>query len=281
MLTHANALSEAAAGYRVLLCDVWGVVHNGVAAYPAACAALAQARRDGKAVVLLTNSPRPSASVARQLEGLGVPAGTYDRIVTSGDVTRHLIEAGPRRIFFLGPERDRVLLSGLAVETVDRDEAEAILCTGLFDDAGETPDDYQTMLDAFCKRGLPMICANPDVVVERGERLVYCAGALAALYEELGGETRIAGKPFAPIYEEAMQVASALVQGIDRQEVLAIGDGLATDVRGAQDFGLDVLYISAGVHARHYGGANLDADCFRAYLAEHGAAPRFWMESLV
>lgn len=282
MLKRTSRLADITTDYDVVLCDVWGVVHNGARAFPQACAALADARQAGKRVILLTNSPRPWQSVERQIETLGVPKEAFDRIVTSGDVTRKLIGEGPSRIFFLGPERDHVLLSGLDVEVVGEAEAEAVLCTGLFDDEKEGPEDYRDLLTRFRARDLPMICANPDLVVERGERLVYCAGALAALYAELGGETRISGKPYRPIYEAAMAAARSLSGSADKARTIAVGDGLATDVKGAQDYGLDVLYIGAGIHARNYAGSDdVDEGRLEAYLAEQGATPRFWMQRLV
>jgi len=281
MLKRTSRLADITPEYDVVFCDVWGVVHNGARAFPQACAALADARKEGKTVVLLTNSPRPWRSVERQIESLGVPENAFDRIVTSGDVTRKLISEGPSRIFFLGPERDHVLLSGLDVEMVGEEEAAAVLCTGLFDDETEGPEDYRELLERLHARGLPMICANPDLVVERGDRLVYCAGSLAALYAELGGETRISGKPYRPIYEAAMAVARSLSGAADKARTLAVGDGIATDVKGAQDYGLDVLYIGAGIHARNYaGGGELDEGRLEAWLAEQGATPRFWMQHL-
>lgn len=281
MLKRTSRLADITPDYDVVLCDVWGVVHNGARAFPQACEALAGARKDGKTVILLTNSPRPWRSVERQVEALGVPKEAFDRIVTSGDVTRKLIAEGPSRIFFLGPERDHVLLSGLDVDTVDEEEAEAVLCTGLFDDETEGPEDYRALLERFHARKLPLICANPDMMVERGDKLVYCAGALAALYAELGGETRISGKPYRPIYEAAMAIARSLSGSAEKARTLAVGDGIATDVKGAQDYGLDVLYIGAGIHARNYGGAGaLDENGLEAWLAEQGATPRFWMQQL-
>ena len=281
-MRRASRLAEVSRHYDVILSDVWGVVHNGARSYPAACAALAAEREAGRTVVLITNSPRRWRSVVAQMRSLGVPDETYDRIVTSGDVTRHLVAAGPRRVFFIGPEREHELFADLDIELVGEDEAEVILCTSPYDDDVEGPDDYRDLLGRLRKRDLPFICANPDMMVERGDRLVYCAGALAKVYADLGGETLIAGKPYRPIYEAAMEEAMAERGRIDRSSVLAIGDGLATDVRGAQDFGLDVLYISSGIHARHYGETGtVDEARLSAYLDEHDARPRYWMQHLV
>ncbi|MGN6549208.1 MAG: TIGR01459 family HAD-type hydrolase [Pararhizobium sp.] len=282
MLKQTRHLADITADYDVILSDVWGVVHNGVSSFPQACAALAAARAAGKTVILITNSPRPWKSVAEQLDAIGVPRESFDRIVTSGDVTRHLIADGPKRVVLIGPERDCELVAGIDVELVPEAEAEVVLCTGLFDDDTEHPEEYRAMLERLSGRGLPMICANPDLVVERGHRLVPCAGALATIYRELGGETRISGKPHRPIYEEAMATARALVGDVDKRRTLAIGDSILTDVKGAADYGLDILYIGGGIHAKHYaGGDTIDAGKLEAYLAEQGVAPRFWMQRLV
>lgn len=247
-------LDEIAAPYAVLLSDVWGVLHNGVAAFPDACAALARARQAGKKVILVTNAPRPGAVVEQHLARLGVPRESWDRIVSSGDVTRHLIAEGPRRVFHIGDEVDLSIYEGLDVELVEEFEASAVVCTGLFDDEVEQPEDYAEMLMRMRARDLPFICANPDIVVERGDRLVWCAGALARDYAHLGGRTLIAGKPHKPIYDEAMSVAAGMLgREVAPGEVLAIGDGMLTDVKGAVGAGLDVLFITAGIHAAEYG----------------------------
>jgi HAD superfamily hydrolase (TIGR01459 family) len=261
--------------YSVILSDVWGVVHNGVRASPEACAALARARAGGLAVILITNAPRPRREVEAQLRMLSVPPGTYDGLITSGDVTRDLIAAGPRRVFHLGPERDMTLYEGLDVEPVDEFEADVVVCTGLFDDETETPEDYAEFLRRIRSRDLPFICANPDIVVERGDALVWCAGALARDYARLGGRTLIAGKPHRPIYEAALKAAASLLgRPVGPSEVLAIGDGVMTDVKGADQAGMDVLYVSAGIHAREYGETH-EPDLARltAFLEKHGHHP--------
>lgn len=268
-------LDELTGGYRAILCDVWGVVHNGVEAHPAAVAALARARRQGLAIVLITNAPRPYASVEAQLHQLGVTPQAYDRVVTSGDVTRDLIAEGPRDVFHIGSDRELTIYDGLDVSLTEESEARVVVCTGLFDDEVETPADYADLLHRLRARDLPMICANPDIVVERGEKLIWCAGALARDYAVLGGRTRIAGKPHRPIYEAALKAAGELVgRELATSEVLAIGDGVMTDVKGASDNGLDVLYVSGGIHWRDY-GETLDYDPPRlaAFLVKHGYKP--------
>lgn len=275
MVKFVGSLQDVAGSYAVLLCDVWGVVHNGVRPFLDAAAALARARQDGVPVVLLTNSPRVASGVARQLETIGVPGSAWDRIVTSGDVTRDLIRQGPRRVFHLGPERDESIFDGIDVEAVEERDADIVVCTGLMDDETETPQDYAEQLRRLRSRDLPMICANPDLVAERGDKMVWCAGALARDYGLMGGRTLIAGKPHRPIYEAALQAASdVLGRDVGRQEALAIGDGMLTDVKGATDNGIDVLYVSAGIHAADYGDPDRpDPQRLAAFLTQHGQAP--------
>lgn len=281
MAERIDALTDVCGNYDLILCDVWGVLHNGVDPFPLAGEALTKAREGGTSVVLITNSPRPQDGVIAQLELIGVPGSAFDRIVTSGDVTRHLIAEGPDKVFLLGPERDMPLFDGLDVEVVGEADATSIVCTGFFDDETEQPEDYRDMLAGFISRDVPLICANPDLIVERGHKLVPCAGAVAALYKEMGGETRIAGKPHAPIYREAMAVAEQVRGPIDRSRVMAIGDGMPTDVKGALDAGLDLLYISAGIHAAEYMvGGKTDEDALDAYLARENANPKWWMPRL-
>ncbi|MCT6838234.1 MAG: TIGR01459 family HAD-type hydrolase, partial [Bifidobacteriales bacterium] len=250
--------------------------------FAAASNALQRAREAGQTVILITNAPRPFAGVAQQIKILGVPDAAYDRIVTSGDVTRDLIRNAPRRVFHLGPERDETLYEGLDVELTEEREADVVVCTGFFDDDAEGPDDYADMLTRFRSRNLPFICANPDIVVERGDRLIWCAGALARDYGQLGGRTLIAGKPHRPIYEAAIAAAEAVRGGpVDLTRVLAIGDGMLTDVKGADLFGIDVLYISGGIHAGDYvRGGIFDLEKLLGFLKKHGSNPVATMPAL-
>ena len=274
-------LGEITDGFDVILSDVWGVLHNGVSAFPAATVALHEARKAGKTVVLITNAPRPASGVIETLRALGVPDDAYDRIITSGDVTRGLIAEGPKKVFLLGPERDLPLLDGLDVENVGEAEAQSVVCTGFFDDETETPEDYTEMLKGFIARNVPMICANPDLVVERGERIIPCAGAMAAYYEQLGGEVRIAGKPHAPIYEACLAAAKEVRGAFAMDRVLAIGDGMPTDVKGAIASGLNLLYISGGIHVAEYTlNGQTDEALLNAYLKGQGASPGWWMPRL-
>jgi HAD superfamily hydrolase (TIGR01459 family) len=270
-----RSLEDIASQYQAVLCDVWGVVHNGVRAFPNACSALAAARDRGLAVVLITNAPRPSPDVIEQFKSLGVPDGAWDVVVTSGDVTRDLIAAGPRKIYHLGPDRDVSIYDGIDIDMVEEFEASAVVCTGLFDDETEVPEDYAAALRRFRARDLPFICANPDIVVHRGERLIWCAGALARDYALLGGRTLISGKPHRPIYEASLKAAGQVLgREIGARDVLAIGDGMLTDIKGAADNGIDVLYVSGGIHAGEYGDVdNPDPAALAAFLEAHGRRP--------
>jgi HAD superfamily hydrolase (TIGR01459 family) len=275
LMKNIARLDEIFDAYDVVLCDVWGVIHNGEWSFPAASAALMRARDAGKCVVLVTNSPRPRAGVKVQMSGLAVPDGCYDEIVTSGDVTRDLIRAAPPKVFHIGSDRDLTIYDGTHAELVEERDAQVVVCTGLFDDEVEKPEDYAQLLQRLRSRNLPFICANPDIVVERGERMIYCAGAIAREYGLLGGHTLVAGKPHAPIYELALKEAEALIgRPVDRAKVVAIGDGLLTDVKGAMNNGFDLLYISSGIHAKEYGShGNPDAAQLDAWVQKNGIAP--------
>lgn len=246
----ASGLSELSSRYDVLLCDVWGVIHNGRESFPAACAALARFKAEVGPVVLISNSPRPNGPVIEQLAGFGVLPEAFSAVATSGDATRTLLaERAPGPAFWLGPERDAPLYEGLPLEFSTLDDARFISCTGPFDDETEAPEDYRQRFMGAVARGLEMVCANPDIVVQRGDKLIYCGGALAQLYEALDGRVTMAGKPHPPIYDLALaKAADALGRAADRARVLCIGDGLPTDVRGANAQGLDCLFIASGIH---------------------------------
>ncbi|WP_439371144.1 TIGR01459 family HAD-type hydrolase [Bradyrhizobium sp. PMVTL-01] len=255
-LHFAESLRELVGGVDVVLSDIWGVVHNGLESFPEACEALHTYRSRGGTVILITNAPRPADSVQRQLRKLGVPDETYDAIVSSGDLTRLYVAEHPgRKMFWLGPERDSSIYRGLDAKTAPLEEADYIVCTGLYDDETETAEDYRGMMLKARERKLTLVCANPDIVVERGDRLIYCAGAVAELYRELGGEVIFYGKPHRPIYERAMRLAGER-QGhmIDRRRVLAIGDSVRTDLTGAREFGIDCLFVTRGIHAEEFEG---------------------------
>lgn len=243
-----------AANYKLLLSDVWGVVHNGVAAYPAACAALKRARSEGATVVLISNAPRPGTVVAKQIAKWGVPADCYDAVVASGDVARAELERrSEARLFHLGPERDLPNYDGLPNKLVGEDECDIAVVTGPFNDEVEVAEDYRSRFEKMIRRGVLMLCANPDLVVERGDKLIVCAGALAQLYEQMGGKAIYAGKPYAPIYDRVVAVAEKIRgETIKKSEMLAIGDGARTDLKGASLQGIDCLFITGGIHAEDF-----------------------------
>lgn len=279
-----RSLGDLVGRYDALLCDVWGVVHDGRKALERPCAALSRWGRDAGPVTLISNSPRRSRDVALQLDGLGVPRTAWSSLVTSGDVTRDLLRArAPGPAFAIGPERDLPLYEGLGLEFAPIAEAAFISCTGLFDDESETPQDYLELLPPAAARGIPMICANPDRVVQRGDRLVYCAGALADLYEEAGGDVFMAGKPHPPIYEASLRAAAEAVgHGLDHRRTLAVGDALATDMAGAAAQGLDALFVAGGIHAAEtlVGAGEVDAARVAALLGQSNLTARYAMAEL-
>ena len=276
--------STLAPGYDALMCDVWGVVHNGVTAFPEACDALKRARQAGAVVVFITNAPRPDTVVARQLDALHVPRDTYDAIVSSGNVTRGEIEKRPgQSLFHMGPQRDVEIFTGLDVHFEPLERADYVVCSGLDDDDTEKPDDYRARLSIMLARKLPMVCGNPDVVVERGDKLVYCAGSVADLYASMGGAVIYAGKPYRPIYEMALAKAQATAgRNLALKRVLAIGDSVRTDLTGARAFGVDFLFMTAGIHAGELGARERpDGAALKSMLGAAGELPKAVMRNLV
>lgn len=263
---------SAGQDYAAFICDVWGVLHDGVAAYDGAAECLARMRALGKPVILLSNAPRPSHSIIPQLQGFGFTGSGpsafdgahYDAIITSGDAVRAAIKGGyyGRTLMHLGPDRDLPLLDGLDIEFAGPGNAQFVLNTGLYDDTNETPDDYRDLLSELLRRQVPMLCANPDEIVMRGGKRVYCAGALARAYAALGGAVTYFGKPFPGVYHLSLeQIARILGRKIAPEKVLCIGDGLHTDVAGAQAAGMWTLFVSGGIH-----GVELQADGSHAPL---------------
>jgi HAD superfamily hydrolase (TIGR01459 family) len=265
-----------AGDYRALLCDVWGVVHDGVRPFPAAIVALTEFRADGGKVALISNAPRPRSAVMAQLDHFGVPRAAYDDIVTSGEVARSILAGRDGiKVHHVGPDRDLPLYDGLSMRLTREDDCELICCTGLLDDVTETPDDYADSVRRWRARDLPMLCANPDLVVERGDRLVWCAGAIAERYRAAGGTTTVVGKPYPAIYEAALAALGGA------RPVLAVGDGIETDVRGAVDAGVDVVFVTAGIHAAEFGLRDApDLAAVHAYLAKAGLGARALMVRL-
>lgn len=277
-------LGEIADRYDVLLCDVWGVVHNGRESFRAACEALVRFQAERGPVILITNAPRPRAPILDQLDGLGVPRAAWSQVVTSGDATRALLaERAPGPVCKLGPERDWPLYAGLPLQAADMATAAFICCTGPFDDETDEPEDYRADFAAAVARGLEFICANPDIVVQRGDTLIYCAGALAQLYESLGGRVLMAGKPYPAIYDLALDEARGrLGRPPERARVLCVGDGLPTDIRGANAQGLDALFVAGGIHgAEAVGPGGLNPAVVTDLLRQEGLHARFALTDLV
>jgi HAD superfamily hydrolase (TIGR01459 family) len=252
---HVEGLQPLAESYDLILCDVWGVLHNGVKAYVAASDALTRFRAKGGRVVLVSNAPRPGASVGTQLDGFQVPRSAYDAIVTSGDLTQLAIqERIDKVVHHIGPPRDMPIYNGIDVRFGSIAEADYVVCSGFDNDEEETVEDYRPQLEAMRRRNLLMVCANPDLVVERGHMILPCAGTIALAYEEMGGEVFYAGKPHRPVYERALAVASDLAgDPIAKERVLAVGDAIRTDIAGAVGFGIDALMIARGIHAEELG----------------------------
>jgi len=284
MTTLPAGLAQLANDYDVLLSDVWGVIHNGRESFPDACAALARFRAERGPVVLISNAARPASYVVPQLDGLGVPREAWSAFVTSGDATRGLLaERAPGPVWTVGPERAGGLYADLGLTFSDADGAAFIAVTGPYNEDVEGPEDYRERFTAPAMRGLPMICANPDRVVQHGDRLIYCGGALADVYKELGGEVLMAGKPYAPIYDLSLAEAGRLLgRDVDPRRVLCIGDGLHTDVKGAEDRGFDCLFIARGIHGEAAMGPDgrLSAAAVDALLAAEGVKAKYAMADL-
>lgn len=251
-------LAGIAANYDAFILDLWGVVHNGHAPYPGALDCMAKLRAGGRQIILVSNAPRTSNFVISFLEGIGVPRASFDHILTSGDLTREaLIERSHAflkdrgRVFYqIGATRDKGLEDGLDYTRVfTLEEANFIICTGLVDDETETPDDYRALLGKALSLDLPMLCANPDLTVMRGQNMIYCAGSVAALYAEMGGRVALFGKPYPEVYRKAMRTLGIS----DTARILALGDSMRTDIRGASTAGIDSVLVSGGIHADEWG----------------------------
>lgn len=278
MIQELSSLESLHGRYDTLLCDVWGVVHNGKRAFGAACAALQAFRAAGGEVVLLTNAPRPHTVIPAQLDRLGVPRDSWDRIVTAGDAARAILAAKtPGPMYRIGPVQDRELWEGLGLAEAPLSSANFLLVSGLRNDATETPEDYRTELTLAAARQLELVCANPDITVRYGERLLFCAGALAQLYEALGGAVTMAGKPHGSIYTLALSQTRT-----DRMRVLCIGDGLGTDLLGARRQEIDAIFVAGGMHgdAFLHGDGGIDRSRVAAAFAEAGVGARFVMSAL-
>lgn len=266
--------------YRAVLCDLWGCYHDGLKPFPAAVAALRRYRAAGGLVVLLTNAPRPAASVKVFLDRIGAPDDSYDAIMSSGAACQRALSSGQfgERFHYVGPERDLHMLTGIGLAPAPLGEADALLCTGLEDDSVETPEHYAGRMADWAARGLPMLCANPDIIVDRGETRLWCAGALAKAYEAAGGAVTWFGKPHRPTYEQALDLIAEVTGGpMAPSDVVAVGDGIGTDVKGAEEFGLDVVFVTGGLAAAEMGPdpEHPCPDRLARYLESHGSRPAY------
>jgi HAD superfamily hydrolase (TIGR01459 family) len=282
-MTALKGLGAIANGYDAILSDVWGVVHNGIVAHPTAVEALVNFRRQGGRVVLITNAPRPSPPIIEMLDELGVVREAYDDIVSSGDATRAVLaDYRGKSVHYVGPpEENDGLFEGLDITLSGPETASAIVVTDL-DTDDDTPDMYNDRITLWLKRNLPLIAANPDRIVEHGDRLIYCGGALADLYEARGGMIVMVGKPYRPIYTEALRLADkAAGKTLDRSRILAIGDSVRTDAIGAAGAGLDLLFITGSIHAAELDAfGKPDPDAVERLVAPSGARIAGYMARL-
>jgi HAD superfamily hydrolase (TIGR01459 family) len=285
--------AEIAPNYRALFCDLWGCVHDGVKPFPMAVAALHAFRAQGGIVILVSNAPRPQPSVLVQLDRIGVPRDAYDEVITSGDATQYayLSGAGGQKVHHIGPmPKDQAFFDEFAdpalakmaaenpIERVPLDQATGIICTGPNSEFDETPEEYRAAFLLAKTNGLKMLCANPDIVVDFGDKRIYCAGALAALYEDMGGEALYFGKPHPPIYALARRRLAAIAGDVDDSAILCVGDGINTDILGAMQENLDSLFLTEGLNAGQFGPAEaLDAEALDAWLDAEQRNPTYVM----
>jgi len=285
-----SAFGAIADSYDLILCDVWGVLHNGLKPFPGTVDALERFRAKGGQVILVSNAPVPAGTVRRRLDKIGVPRKSYDSIVTSGDaILPHIVERGDAPLLHIGPGKDKSLfrtakMRGAAVRLADLAQASYIVCTGLDDPDREELKDYDERLAIMLERRLPFLCANPDIVVHVGATVVLCAGALAERYEAMGGPIVQVGKPHAPIYELALSTGERLLgRSVSKARTIAIGDAMQTDVKGARDQGIDSLFITTGIHQHDImkaggdGALSIDEPALANLFAASGFAPVYSM----
>ena len=283
-------LAALGRSHDAVFCDLWGCLHNGKVPFPQAVSALQGFRALGGVVLLLTNAPRPKGSVVAQLDAMGVPRDAWDEVVTSGDAAQYAMLTGAvgRKVYFIGADKDEPFFTDFAgdltpiaranppIQRVPLDQAEGIICTGLAHDLTETPDDYRAVLLQAKINGLPLLCANPDIIVDYGDKRLYCAGALAELYEQMGGTALYFGKPHPPIYDLARRRLASLLPQKD-PAILCIGDGITTDIQGGQSEDLDTLFVTGGIAATEFGpdAANPDQTLLDDWLATRQLSPTF------
>ena len=271
-------LADLGPRYRAIYCDLWGCVHDGMTPFPAAIEALRAFRAAGGTVVLVTNSPRPKAGVVAQLDTLGLPRDCYDEVATSGDCAQAAMIAGAvgRRVCHIGEEpKDDVFFAGSDIARVPMAEAEGIVVTGPRRES-DVPEDYRAEFAPAVARGLTLLCANPDIIVDLGARRIFCAGALAQLYVAMGGTSLYFGKPHPPVYDLARQRLEALAGRLRDDEILCVGDGIHTDIHGGMMEGLDTLFVTEGLAAGQFGDpVALDPNLLHPWLEAEARAPTY------
>ena len=281
MLPDLATLGPLRDRYDTLYCDVWGVIRDGTDLLPAAVDALIRFRQSGGRVCLVSNSPRRSSSLARFLDQMGLPSSATDAMVTSGDaIHEELLKRTPGKAFNIGPASDRALYAGLDLDFTDIEAADFITCTGPDDYENGRPEDYDAVLTRALERGIELVCANPDIVVQSGNRLIVCAGAIARHYRQMGGTSIVAGKPHQPIYRLTKAALEAQGHTVALERVLAIGDGPETDVEGAMRAGVDCLFIADGILGDMLNGGRLDVETAAAALKDYGVSARYVADQL-
>jgi len=280
-----KGISEISEKFDAYFIDLWGVIHNGVQCYPAALKVLEKLKEQNKKIVLISNAPRPSAVVKVFLETIGLQSSCYDFLVTSGDITREYISinSSKKKFYHLGPTRDIDLFKDLNVTLANKEKCDEIICTGLVSDEKEKLEDYKTLLDFFLNKKIPLICANPDEVVARGEKIVFCAGALANRYNQEGGEVRYFGKPYSDIYSFALKKVRAHKDFKDQKEInaLAIGDNIKTDIKGANLFNLDSVLILNGIYKDFFRDGIVNFDLLKDSVNLKDVKITYFQEELV
>lgn len=280
-MTQPTLLSPLRDPYDVLYCDVWGVIRDGRSLLPAAVDALVKFRQAGGFVCLVSNSPQRARGLAAMLDRMGLPGDAVDTMVTSGDaIHAELARRTPGRALRIGPDGDEELYQGLAIEFVGIEDADFISVTGPDDYWNGKPENYRAMLERALERDLDLVCANPDIVVQAGDRLIYCAGSIARLYTQMGGRSIVAGKPHRPIYDLARAAVEATGRVVDPVRVLAIGDGPETDIAGAARIGVDALFIADGIHAADLDSDSLDSETVAGILGRYDVSARWWAPNL-
>ena len=267
-------ITEIISKYKVILCDVWGVLHNGKDLFENAVESLLKYSKSGGYIVLITNAPRPSIDVIKQLNQMGLNKNCYNLIVSSGDVTRFWLQSlNKTSLYHLGPERDKSIFLDLDINFSNSKNCQSVLCTGLYNDETDILDDYNDLMNLFLSKKIVMHCANPDLTVIRGDKTILCAGSLAEYYANKGGQVKYFGKPFEYIYEFAIKEVNKNNNfKVKKSEILAIGDGLKTDILGAGNFGIDSFFIINGVHKnelnKRYNNNIFTQEDFNNYMLE-------------